>query len=102
MAMRDPKLRKQLETHYKHSNKFPEREVERDETAARMARILRDEENPFWEDRPVKSTFDAAAYGRMPPRSNRSDVRLDALKYAFSFGSLIRPTSDVLKVNCIA
>lgn len=102
MAMRDPKLRKQLETHYEHAHNLAKRAFERDETAARMARILRDEEDSFWEDRPVKSTLDAAAYGRMPPRGNRSDDLLDALKYAFSFGSLIRPTSDVLKIDSIA
>lgn len=45
MAMRDPKLRRQLETHHRNAGKTAKLR-QRDEVAARMSRALRDEDEP--------------------------------------------------------
>lgn len=99
MAMRDPKLRKQLETHYTYSNGLAKRGVERNNAAARMAAALRDEDST-----PGTALGEATIslpnlYAKSMSPRHRYDDRLDALKYAALSSIAVRFPAGALSVT---
>ena len=99
MAMRDPKLREQLETHYTYSNGLAKRGVERNNAAARMAAALRDEDSTPGTalGRPTISLPNLYARS-MAPR-HRYDHLVDAAMYAVLSGTAVRFPAGALSVT---
>lgn len=93
--MRDPKLRKQLETHYTYSNGPAKRGVERNNAAARMAAALRDEDST-----PGTTLGDLAdLYAKSMAPRHRYDHLVDAAMYAVLSGTSARFPAGALSVT---